>query len=61
MKNVWCTLSDNLLQLLAQQDLLKVSYHRSLQRLCGMDAVNDAIRIAEEEARKKYGKYIQLN
>ena len=51
---------DNLLALLAQQDLLKTSYQRTLLRLCGNDAVNTAIRDAEEQAQKQYGKYIQL-
>ena len=51
---------DNLLALLAQQDLLKTSYQRTLLRLCGSDAVNTAIRDAEEQAQKQYGKYIQL-
>jgi chromosome segregation ATPase len=51
---------DNLLALLAQQDLLKSSYQRTLLRICGKDAVNTAIREAEEQAQSQYGKYIQL-
>ena len=51
---------DNLLALLAQQDLLKTSYQRTLLRLCGNEAVNAAMREAEEQAQKQYGKYIQL-
>ena len=51
---------DDLLALLAQQDLLKESLKDSLTRKGGRTAVDAAIQEAEEKAKSKYGKYVRL-
>jgi hypothetical protein len=51
---------DDLLALLAQQDLEKASLHAALSDAAGADAVAAAVKEAEENAVKQFGRYIQL-
>ena len=51
---------DDLLALLAQQDLEKASLHAALSDAAGADAVAAAIKEAEENAVRQFGRYIQL-
>ena len=51
---------DDLLALLAQQDLEKTSLQSALSRVAGNDAVEAAIQEAEENAVKQFGKYVRL-
>jgi DNA repair exonuclease SbcCD ATPase subunit len=52
---------DDLLALLAQQDLEKASLHAALARLAGQEAVDDAMAVAEENAVHQFGKYVKLS
>jgi DNA repair exonuclease SbcCD ATPase subunit len=52
---------DDLLALLAQQDLEKASLNAALSRVAGPEAVRAAMTDAEENAVKKYGKYLKLS
>jgi chromosome segregation ATPase len=52
---------DDLLALLAQQDLVKGCLKRALMHQCGSETVDAAIQEAEEKAQMLYGKYIKLN
>lgn len=51
---------DDLLALLAQQDLEKASLHAALARVAGQEAVDDAMAVAEKNAMHQFGKYIKL-
>ena len=51
---------DDLLALLAQQDLEKASLHSALVDAAGIDAVDAAIQEAKDNAVKQFGRYIQL-
>ena len=51
---------DDLLALLAQQDLEKASLHSALVDAAGMHAVDAAIQEAKDNAVKQFGRYIQL-
>jgi DNA repair exonuclease SbcCD ATPase subunit len=52
---------DDLLALLAQQDLEKASLHAALARVAGQEAVDDAMAVAEENAVHQFGKYVKLS
>lgn len=52
---------ENLLALLAQQDIEKASLCAALQKTGGNEAVDSAKREAQEDAFQKYGEYIQIN
>ena len=51
---------DDLLALLAQQDLEKTSLQSALSRVAGNEAVEAAIQEAEGNALKQFGKYVRL-
>ena len=51
---------DDLLVLLAQQDLEKASLNEALMNVAGQSAVDAAIQEAEENAVKQFGKYVRL-
>jgi len=51
---------DDLLALLAQQDLEKASLNAALSRVAGPEAVDAAMSDAEENAVKQYGKYVKI-
>ena len=52
---------ENLLALLAQQDIEKASLCAALQKVGGKEAVDIATNEAQEEAFQKYGEYIQVS
>lgn len=52
---------DDLLALLAQQDLEKSSLNAALSRVAGPEAVDAAMLDAEENAVKQFGKYVKLS
>jgi chromosome segregation ATPase len=51
---------DDLLALLAQHDLVRTSLHEALSQTGGPEAVENAIRSAEEKAISQYGKFVKL-
>lgn len=51
---------DDLLAVLAQQDILKLSLEGALTRHCGPEAVDAATTEAEAKAKALYGKYVKL-
>lgn len=51
---------DDLLALLAQQDLEKASLNAALSGVAGKETVDAAMTDAEEKALKQYGKYVKL-
>ena len=51
---------DDLLALLAQQDLEKASLYEALMNIAGQTAVDAAIQEAEDKAVKKFGTYVRL-
>lgn len=51
---------DDLLALLAQQDLEKASLYQALMNVAGQTAVDAAIQEAEDKAVKQFGTYVQL-
>jgi len=51
---------EDLLALLAQQDLERTSLQSALTKMAGPEAVNKAISEAEERANEQFGKYIKL-
>jgi hypothetical protein len=51
---------DDLLALLAQQDLERASLHAALARVAGQEAVDDAMAVAEKNALHEFGKYVKL-
>ena len=52
---------DDLLALLAQQDLEKASLHEALMKLGGRSVVEAAIQKAEENAVNRFGTYVRLS
>eukprot|EP00957_Ditylum_brightwellii_P045558 3454563-Ditylum_brightwellii.AAC.1 len=50
---------EDLLALLAQQDLERASLHEALFNAGGDEAVENAIQEAEEKALNQFGKYIR--
>ena len=52
---------ENLLALLAQQDIEKASLCAALRKVGGKEAVDIATSEAQEEAFQKYGEYIQVS
>jgi hypothetical protein len=51
---------DDLLALLAQQDLIKACMDDALSRLGGQEAVDSAVHEAEEKAIAQYGKFVRI-
>jgi hypothetical protein len=51
---------DDLLALLAQQDLEKASLYEALMNVAGQTAVDAAIQEAEDKAVKQFGTYVRL-
>ena len=51
---------EDLLALLAQQDIEKTSLQTALTNLAGQEAVEKAILEAETESVEQFGKYIKL-